>query len=158
MNLEYMDITDLKDYSKCYSNPTEAISASIRLMEVELSNPRFKIINNYKKIPIYWELHRDLLYVVRNTSLRNKYILLNRQYKPLGSNIRDGGEEVNNDAFDNLHAHIPQIKFMRLANHTLGDKSDGIFLFGPSNSPWNNRACAESYLERLKMLREKIKI
>jgi len=54
----------------------------------------------------YWELRRDLPYAVHPTGLDGVRILLNRHYKPLGSNVPSSGERIDYDRVAALHVRL----------------------------------------------------
>jgi hypothetical protein len=154
MNYEDLYMRDLPDFSRNYSNFAEAIAVAIQLMESLLSERRYRIENNPRKLRTYLEMRRDLPYVIHKTEIPDTQIVLNRNYKPLGNTGENGHRTTVYEDFKSHHTHIPQARFDKLVN----PKDGLISLFGDRNPPWRNRACADAYLGRLKNLVKQLKI
>jgi len=88
----------------------------------------------------YEEMRRDLLYVIHKTEIPDTYILLNREYKPLGF----GTSWVRYEDFPNLHVYLTVADLAKLKTK-LGAS---LYLFG--EQPWNGKRAARNYLKRLR--------
>ncbi len=139
-----INITDLPDISENHSSASEAIEFAITNLEVALSASKFSFKNANCG---YYELRRDMPYVIHGTSIENTYILVNRNYKPLGSNKATAFDYVRYEDYTNLHVRLTkqQISSVVSPPHESG-------LFGDSNPPWSSRANAKAYLVRLQSL------
>jgi len=143
-----LQITDLPDISQSHSSASGAIAFAIAELETALAASKF----SYKGVSRgYLELRRDLPYVIHETSIENTYILVNRNYKPLGSNKATSTDWVKYEDYKNLHVSLTKKQIAEVVSppHESG-------LFGDGNPPWSNRANAKAYLTRLKSLRSLI--
>ena len=86
-------------------------------------------------------------YVIHETNIPDTYILVNRNYKPLGSNQPTHGDYAVYEDFKNLHVCLTptQVASVVSPGHTHG-------LFGDGNPPWSGRKAANAYLSRLQAL------
>lgn len=142
-------LSDIADLSRSHLNATEALAFAINSLESALAASRY----SFKGVTrAYLEMRRDMPYSIHETSIPDTKILVNRNYKPLGSNIETGGELVKYEDFNNLHVHLTQSQIAVVAN-----RGQGSWLFGDDNPPWRGRAPAKAYLKRLKMLLELLK-
>lgn len=139
-----LKITDLPDISQNHASAADAVAYAIAKLESALSVSRF----SYKGVSLgYFELRRDMPYIIHETSIENTYILVNRNYKPLGSNKATASDWVQYEDCTNLHVNLTkqQISSVVSPPHEAG-------LFGDGNPPWSTRANANAYLVRLKAL------
>lgn len=139
-----LDITDLPDISQNHLSALEAVNFAIEKLENALSVPRF----SYKGASRgYYELRRDMPYVIHEMSIENTYILVNRNYKPLGSNKATATDWVKYEDYTNLHVKLTKQQITNVVStpHEFG-------LYGDGNPPWRSRANAKAYLTRLKSL------
>ena len=142
-------LSDMSDLSRNHRNATEALAFAINSLESALAASRY----SFKGVTrAYLEMRRDMPYAIHETSIPNTQVFLNRNYKPLGSNIETGDERVKYEDFNNLHVCLTQSQIAEVAN-----RNQGIWLFGDENPPWKSRAAAKVYLNRLKMLLELLK-
>lgn len=139
-----MTITDFPDISHRHKSAADAVAHAIRYMESALSVVRYSL---RRPSPSYFEMRRDMPYIIHGTAIPGTYILVNRNYKPLGSNKPTGGDHAIYEEFMNLHVRLTpeQIASVASAGHSHG-------LFGDSNSPWSGRKAANAYLSRLRVL------
>ena len=140
-----VDVRSLLDISRSHSSAASAVSDAILMLEMELKAHRFHIVSGSLT---YALMRRDLPYAIYATSIPNTYILVNRKYKPLGSNLDSGGTFTKYENFTNLHVQLTHEQMTRVATQV----DDHYFLFG--DPPWNGRNAALDYLGRLKTLRE----
>jgi hypothetical protein len=92
-------------------------------------------------------MQRDLPYFIQETALPATYILVNRSYKPLGSNLPAGNRGVNYEDFQALHVCLTPEE---VASVVSPGSSHG--LYRSINSPWIGKRAAEDYLIRLELL------
>lgn len=134
-------IADFPDISRTHKNASEAVAYAIASMESALSAARYSFRGPSRA---YYEMRRDMPYFIHETAIADTYILVNRNYKPLGSNQPTGGDHAIYEEFTNLHAHLTpaQIASVVSPGYTHG-------LFGDGNPPWSGRKAAKAYLARL---------
>lgn len=137
----------IEDISARHSSAKDAVRHAIESLEGLLAKPRFTIGKGESRQ--YLELRRDMPYVVHETSLTDTQILVNRNYKPLGSNSRAHQNDVNYEEHDVGHIHLSN---EQIATVTSPGRERG--LFGDGNPPWRGRKEAKEYLARLKRLYE----
>ena len=137
-------ISDLPDISRSHNSAAEAVAFAIASLESALSVPRYSMRSPSRA---HYELRRDMPYVIHGTKIPDTYILVNRNYKPLGSNQSTGGEYAVYEDFANLHVYLTPAQ---IASVVSPGYSHG--LFGDGNPPWNGRKDANAYLARLRTL------
>lgn len=94
---------------------------------------------------LYHRLRRDLVYVIHDVALPNTQILVNREYKPLGSNMLDGWARYED--YPHLRVHLTPKQIAAVcAPCTPGA------LFDDGCPPWQSPSDAKAYLDRLKRL------
>ena len=135
---------EIEDISGSYSNATEAVTHAIKSLSDLLSAPRYSV---RATSPTYLKLRRDLPYVIHSTGIPGTYLLVNRNYKPVGSNSSSHENWVDYDKCTNLHVCVSpeQIASIVTPGHEFG-------LFADGNPPWISREFAEAYLLRLRSL------
>jgi hypothetical protein len=74
-------ISDFPDISQTHRSAREAVGSAIAYLNSALL--RYPIPKGSRS---YFEMQRDLPYFIQETALPATYILVNRSYKPLGSN------------------------------------------------------------------------
>lgn len=78
------------------------------------------------------------------------YILLNREYKPLGWAVR---EYVDYDALTELHHHIKITPATaKKISHSGSDNTDMIMMYDDGSFPTRDKASTEAYFKRLAVL------
>ena len=134
-------IADLPDISRSHKSAAEAVAYAITSLEAALSVARFSM---NRPSCAYYEMRRDMPYFIHETTIPGTYILVNRNYKPLGSNQPTGGNYAVYEKFTNLHVRLTpeQIASVVSPGYTHG-------LFGDGNPPWSGRKAANAYLARL---------
>ncbi|MDP3191039.1 hypothetical protein [Rhodoferax sp.] len=96
-------IADLPDISRSHNSAVEAVIYAIVSMESVLSVARYSLRGPSIG---YYKMRSDMPYIIHATTISNTYILVNRNYKPLGSNQPTGGDDVMYEDFTNLHVHL----------------------------------------------------
>ena len=134
----------LEDISGTHVSAAHAVAYAIASLEAVLAAPRFTIKASSRT---YSEMRRDMPYVIHTTAIPGTFLLVNRNYKPVGNNLPTHGEHVKYEEFKNLHVRLTpqQIASVVSPGHSHG-------LFGDANPPWSSRKDANAYLARLKAL------
>ena len=134
----------LDDLSRCHGSAKEAVGHAIQWLTALLDKPGFSVKAGGK---MHRLMLRDLPYVIHDMDLSATQILVNRQYKPVGSTVPASGPDVKYEEFTNLHVRLSpsQIEAVVSPPHARG-------LFGDANSPWRRKSYAREYLERLNKL------
>lgn len=135
----------IDDVTARYQSAVAAIENAMALVENKLAKPRFNRPRGDS--PEYLEMRRDLPYCIHETSNPGTWILVNRNYKPLGSNIKTGGERVDYDQVKNMHVQLSPDIVSKMSS-TLGQG----YIFNDGGYPWASRKLAEDYLNRLRWL------
>ena len=135
---------EIEDLSGSYANAAEAVTHAIRSLSALLSAPRYSVRTTSET---YLKLRRDLPYVIHSTGIPGTYLLVNRNYKPVGSNSPAHENWVDYDKCTNLHIRVSpeQIASIVTPGYEFG-------LFADGNPPWYSRKFAEAYLHRLRSL------
>lgn len=126
----------------------EALDHAMRLLQIYLERYGRTWRRSMRRDVLYGRLRRELPYVLHETNRADQYLLVNRDYKPVGLEKR---EHVDYEKYRNLHVRLSP---RQLASVVLPPYSHG--LFGDGTTPWRKRAHAEAYLVRLRALRELI--
>lgn len=136
--------SELPDLSRAHASAKEAVGHAIQWLSAFLSKPGFNVKSGGH---IYRSMRRDFPYVIHDTDIKDTQILVNREYKPVGSNVPRSGPFANYEEFTNLHVKLSasQIQSVVSAPHERG-------LFGDGNPPWRKKSYAKDYLERLRRL------
>ncbi len=140
-------LSDLPDLSRSYESAGGAVWNAAQELRMALSGGSRNWFRG--KGFMYFILRRDLPYVIHRTAQPGTQILVNRQYKPLGSNTEEYDDWVDYESFPNLH--------VRLSRNSIESVSDRICtgaLFNDGNAPWLGKAEALAYLGRLRRLQE----
>lgn len=136
-------LAEMDDHSHNHPSAIDAVSFAIKSLESALTISRYSFRGVTRP---YLEMRRDMPYAIHETSISGTQILVNRNYKPLGSNIEAGEEHLIYEHFSNIHVQLTTLQIASVSNHG--------YLFGDENPPWNGRAVAKSYLKRVDMLRK----
>ena len=139
-----MKRVELEDLSRSHSSAKTAANHAIQWLSVLLSKSSFSIKAGGLA---YRTMRRDLPYVIHDTSIPGTQILVNRHYKPVGSNVPASGPDAVYEEFLNLHVRLSAEEICTVVSppHERG-------LFGDGNAPWHSKSNAKAYLERLKKL------
>lgn len=139
-----ISLAEINDHSRIHRSPIEALNFAINALESALAVSRYSFRGVTRP---YLEMRRDMPYAVHETSIPGTQILVNRNYKPLGSNIGTGAEYLRYEDFSNLHVQLTNNQIATVANH-----GKGVYLFGDENPPWSGRSAAKAYMKRLVIL------
>jgi hypothetical protein len=144
-----IELPDLHDLSGSYVSALAAVDHAINDIEAALSARRFPVRRDGF---VEMKMRRDMPYVIHDTAEPNTQILVNRQYKPVGSNLEDGSKPVRYEDYPQVHVHLTpsEIAAVVCPGHVRG-------LFGDGSYPWSGRRQATAYLERLQRLYELLK-
>ena len=133
----------LEDLSVQFISAENALDFAISYMECALNVPRFKV-NNLSFA--YYEMRCWLPYCVHIVD-GNLYILLGRDYKPIG--MAQKTERVDYVTFPQVHLHITGHELRHQVTANREHSAEGYLYDGP---PWTSRADAQTYLIHLKKL------
>lgn len=139
-----MKRVELEDLSHSHSSPKGAVNHAIQWLSALLSKSSFSVKAGGLA---YRTMRRDLPYVIHDTSIPGTQILVNRHYKPVGSNVPASGPHVNYEEYLNLHVQLSAAEIVTVVSppHARG-------MFGDSNAPWQSKSIARAYLARLQTL------
>lgn len=137
------DQMNVEDLSRVWSTAREAVVHALKEMEAALSDATYQL----KKGRVYYEMRRDMPYVIHDTDTPGVQILVNRSYKPLGSNEPSSGPHLNYEDYPNAHVRLTPEQIAKIVS--IG-RDRG--LFGDENPPWKGRGAAKAYARRLRCL------
>jgi hypothetical protein len=130
------------DISAQFKSAADGIEHAIKVLEGYLK--RFLNWRAARSSPRYEELRRDLPYFIHEVDADDRYILVNRDYKPIGVPSEDW-EDYEKYAHMHIALAPAQIKAVVHPDHEHG-------IFGDGSTPWQRRADAQAYLVRLEKL------
>jgi hypothetical protein len=131
---------EVGDLSRVWPSAHDAVAHALKDMEAALSSTRFQ----RKKGGVYYEMRRDMPYMIHATKTLGVQILVNRNYKPLGSNEPTGGEYLDYESYPNAHVQLTPEQIKKVVSPV---RERGFF--GDENPPWSGRREAKAYAERL---------
>lgn len=134
----------IKDLSVPFISADNALDFAISYMECALGVSRFSVHGHSLA---YYEMRCWLPYCVHIVA-GNSYILLGRDYKPVG--MVQKKDHVDYVAFPQVHLRITDQQLRQQVTVYREDGAEGYLYDG---SPWTSRAYAQSYLNHLKKLR-----
>jgi hypothetical protein len=132
----------LPDLSCSHASPREALRVAVSQLEMALAGAYLRT----RRDETIAKFHRDLPYAIKNTELPGVQILVNRQYKPLGSSAVFGWAIYEH--YPNLHVRLTPSEIRRVCLPWDG------YLFDDGCPPWRGRKEAQAYLTRLRWLEE----
>ena len=135
---------DIEDLTARFVSPAKSVRYAIAYIELALAAPRFSV--NSRSIA-YLEMRHHLPYRLHTAGVEGKWLLVNRHYKPVGSNRPK--EWVSYEADARQHFEITEAQAAQVSDpeHV---RSKG--LYGDGSTPWSSRSDATAYLARLKLL------
>lgn len=135
---------DIEDLAARFVSPANAVRYAVAYLELALTAPRYSV--NYRSIS-HLEMRHHLPYRLHTAGAEGKWLLVNRHYKPVGSNRPK--ELASYDADARQHFEITEAQAAQVSDpgHV---RSQG--LYGDGSTPWSSRANAVAYLARLKLL------
>lgn len=138
------ELADLPDLSRSYESAKEAVAHAIHWLSAFLERPGFNVRPGSDA---YLTMRRDCPYVIHDTSIPDTQILVNREYKPVGSSIPRSGAYLSYEEFTTLHVKLTAQQIQKVVSppHERG-------LFDDANPPWRKKADARAYLQRLHAL------
>lgn len=133
------------DLSRVHPSAKAAIEAAIGWLNEQLAKPSFTVKLGSAK---HTFMRRNLPYFIHNTDLPGVQLLVNREYKPVGSTLPHAGPYVNYNEYTNLHVSLSPAEIQAVVSppHLRG-------LYGDANSPWQKKSYAREYVARLQKLR-----
>ncbi|WP_045758526.1 hypothetical protein [Xanthomonas albilineans] len=126
-----------------FISAANAADFAIAYVEGLLGQPRFQL--NPTRSVAYWEMRLWLPYAVKQLE-GDRHILVNRNYKPVGSTSR---EYVYYALYPHLSLRLPVNSWRAFSHRT----AQNPFLYIDGRTPWDSRQDAEAYLGCLKELR-----
>lgn len=129
------------DISQAFASPQNAVTFAIDYMKCLLTTPRFTILS---AAPVYWEMRSWLPYAFKELA-DGSYIVVNRSYKPVGQVSR---EWAKYEDFPHLHVHLTTGQ----CEEFTAPKASVGYLFNDGCPPWDSRADAVAYSDRLQCL------
>lgn len=143
-NVDRLMREQMPDLSRQFLNPMSALEYARSYLELTLSLPRFK---PHHFSTAWIEMRVLLPYVLLPLPGKDRFILLGRDYKPLGMARKD--EYVDYEVYQNLHVEVPVEELHRITRHA--NRSPG-FLY--DISPCIKRQYADELLYRLRAVIE----
>jgi hypothetical protein len=135
----------IKDLSTQFVSANNALEFAIAYMECALGVPRFKV---HYQSRAYYEMRCWLPYCCVPAVAGNAYILLGRDYRPVG--MVQKRDHVDFAGFSQLHLHMTEQELRQQATVYRRDGAEG-YLYDVS--PWTSRKGAQAYLNHLRELR-----
>lgn len=133
-----------EDLSAQFISAENALDFAVTYMERALEVARFHVHN---QSPTYNEMRCWLPYCVHVVA-GNAYVLLGRDYKPVG--MIQKRDHVDYADFPQVHLHITKQQLRQQVTVYREDGAEGYLYDG---SPWTSRKHAQAYLNHLKKLR-----
>ena len=137
--------TQIADLSAKFISAGNALDFAISYMECALGVERFNV-NGHSLV--YYEMRCWLPYCVHVVK-PNSYILLGRDYKPVGMTQKEN--HIDYLVFPQVHLHITEQQWRQQVTVHWEDAAEG-YLYDVS--PWTSRRHAQTYLDDLRKLRE----
>lgn len=134
----------IPDLSSRHESGEQAVAHAISTLSWALSRHRYAPRDGQR---IYLELRRDLPYVLEELPDADNYIIVNRNYKPVGSTVCEVW--VDYAAFPQAHVRLIAAQVAEIAC-----PGYPVALFGDHCPPWRSRQDAEAYLSRLRRLHQ----
>jgi hypothetical protein len=135
---------EMPDLSAQFANPMSALEYARDYLELALSLPRF----GPHMHSIAWIEMRVLLpYTFAPLAGPDRFIVLGRDYKPLGMASRD--EHIDYEQYKNLHVRLPATELHRVTQHS---EYAARYLYGIS--PSTSRKHASALLRQLEAVIE----
>lgn len=135
--------SETADLSGKFISPANAVDYAVAYVEALLRRPRFRIDH---KAVASWEMRSWLPYGAVPMG-EPGYILVNRNYKPVGSPVTDFARYED---FGHLHLQLDDEEWRSFATPS----SSQPFLYNDGCLPWRSRQDVEAYLRRLHELRK----
>lgn len=139
---------NVEDLSRQFGSALSAVDYAIGYLAALLARPRFKI---WSTSMAYFEMRSWLPYRIHETSVPDRWILVNRVYKPVGRPRSKDDDWAVYEDYPNLFVGIDTERWTEVCDpdHL---RSGGIF--GDGSIPWHSRDLAQAYLDRLSALRK----
>ncbi|WP_422016045.1 hypothetical protein [Roseateles sp.] len=103
----------MPDLSTQFANPMSALEYARDYLELALSLPRF---DPHMHSVAWIEMRVLLPYVFEPLTGTDRFIVLGRDYKPLGMANRE--DHIDYEAYKNLHVHLPAAELSQATRHT----------------------------------------
>ena len=130
---------EMPDLSTQFANPMSALEYARDYLELALSLPRF---DPHMQSVAWIEMRVLLPYTFEPLAGSSRFIILGRDYKPLGMANREN--HVNYEAYKNLHVQLPGAELSQVTRHA--DYKAG-YLYGVN--PATGRKYAAALLKQI---------
>lgn len=137
-----MRLSDLPDDSEIFDTAGDAVHYGLDRVCRALDQKNFDMLYDERES---LEMFMYLPYAIHPTAIQDQYIVLNRNYKPLGSNAEHW---VKYEDYPNRFVHIPAELFEKLRRF----ETQCAYFFPEKSAPWDSREAARAYLKRSKMI------
>lgn len=134
----------LEEIGSRYLSAKNSVEYAIAYMQALLQRPRYKV---HSSSIAYREMRSWLPYRVHETATPDKWILVNREYGPVGMLKTEKWLEYEDFTNVQILATNDEVAALSHPNY----KSSG-GIFGDGSSPWVSRKDAQAYLDRLQVL------
>lgn len=120
-----------------------ALDTALLSMRDSLASHDYK-----KKLDV---MRNHLLYALHPTAKPDIYIMVNRNYKPIGSSAESGFPHDDYEAFPNLHVRLTQKQIQSVAISQV----DGVY-YVFNGQIWESKSAGRECVERMLKLRERL--
>jgi hypothetical protein len=134
-------LEDTAELSGVHGSPEDALKYIINMIETEYANrytPRKGVVD---------VLRSDAPYIIHRTDFPDTYLLVNRDYQPIGSNVSPSHSKAAYEAYVSLHIILTSEDWDALAAVGVTD-----LLFTDGEAPWRGKQQARKYVHRIKTL------
>lgn len=138
-------IENVTNYPTLKAGAYQAVLYGEELLAELLARQRFSV---RKDSECHSQLRQCLVYCIHETSVPNRKILLNRNYKPIGSSVPSGGPYADYDVEVSRHVHLTEEQVRQFGT----PRCPG-FLYLDDTKPWLSRKLAERYLSEVSRLK-----
>ena len=140
----YPTAADVEDLSTKFISPKNSVRYAIAYLELALQAPQYRVV--FQSLA-FMEMRNHFPYRLHETEDEKKWIVVNREYKPVGNNRPD--DQVSYQDFHAGHFEISIADAEAVSEpHHLSSHA----LYGDGIAPWHSRTAATAYLGRLRKL------
>lgn len=132
-----MRLSDLPDGSEIFDTADEAVRYGMHRVRRAIDQKNFDMLYDERES---LEMYMYLPYAIHPAAIPDQYIVLNRNYKPLGSNAE---QWVKYEDFPNRLVHIPAELFEKLRRF----ETQCAYFFPEKSAPWDSREAARAYVK-----------
>src|SRR5687768_1484842 len=99
------ELSELVDLSRHHPDVRAAVEFAILRLEATMRCPKHWRRRD-RTSEVHLGLRRDLPYRIHSTDLTGTQILINREQKPVGSNVPSGGKYLRYEDYPNSHVRL----------------------------------------------------